>query len=96
MQEAETSTPTRTVVMAGGLRADDLKNFIDRIENLETRKRDVSEDIKAVKAEAKHAGFDPKTITELVKRRAADPRKLEEQEILLDLYERAVGRINEG
>lgn len=81
----------RNVVMPGGMAAGDLKSFINRIENLEKDKKAVMEDIKSVKLEAKNAGFNPKIIMEIVKLRAADPRQLEEREVLLDLYKRALG-----
>lgn len=44
----------------GGLSAEHLKQFIERIERLEDEKRDIAEDIKEVFAEAKGAGFDNK------------------------------------
>ena len=80
-----------SITMSGGLKSGDLRNFIQRIENLERKKKEVAEDIKAVKAEAKSAGFNAKTITAIVKLRARDEREVEEEELLLDLYKRALG-----
>ncbi len=83
--------PTRTVTFSGGLKAADLQGFIKRVENLETDKKNVQEDIKAVKADAKSAGFNPKIITAIVKLRSRDAHEVEEEEVLIDLYKRALG-----
>ncbi len=75
----------------GGLKSEDLKGYIRRIEKLEQDKKNTQEDIKAVKAEAKSAGFNPKIITTIVKIRARDENEVAEEELLIDLYKRALG-----
>jgi uncharacterized protein (UPF0335 family) len=78
-------------IITGGLKSEDLRNLINRVERLEEKKSEVMEDIKTVYQEAKSAGFDPKTMKEIVKKRKMDAHDLEEQELLLELYKRAIG-----
>ncbi len=78
-------------IISGGLKSEDLRNYISRVERLEENKAEVMEDIKTVYQEAKSAGFDPKTMKEIVKKRKMDAHDLEEQELLLELYKRAIG-----
>ena len=75
----------------GGVAAERLKSFIERIERLEEEKRALAADIKEVYSEAKGAGFDVKTIRELIKIRRMDEEDLDEREALLDTYKRALG-----
>ena len=83
--------PTRTVTFSGGLKAADLQGFVNRIENLETSKKAVMEDIKAAKQDAKSAGFNPKVLMAIIKLRSRDAHEVEEEETLIDLYKRALG-----
>jgi len=83
----------------GGLSAEHLKQFVERIERLDEEKQTIAEDIKEVFQEAKSNGFDVKTLKEIIKIRKADASDLEEQEYLLDIYKRALGllpELNEG
>lgn len=73
------------------VKAGDLRNYIKRIENRLKDKQDVLDDIKAIKAEAKGQGFDVPTINKILQIRSKDARKVEEEEILLSLYKRALG-----
>lgn len=75
----------------GGIAADHLRSFIERIERLEEEKAALSADIKDVFAEAKGTGFDVKTMRQIIKIRKMEPHVVEEQETLLDLYKRALG-----
>ena len=75
----------------GGVAGERLKSFIERIERLEEEKRALAADIKEVYSEAKGAGFDVKTIRELIKIRRMDEDDLDEREALLDTYKRALG-----
>ena len=86
-----TQAETEMTTFQNNLKAGDLREFVRRIEKLEQDKKNVGEDIKAVKQEAKSAGFNPKIITAIVKLRARDTREVEEEELLLDLYKRALG-----
>ncbi len=68
-----------------------LRSLVERIERLETEKRERAEDIKDIYAEAKSSGFDPKTLRKLVSDRRKEPAEVEEQEALLEVYRRALG-----
>ena len=75
----------------GGIAADRLKSFIERVERLEEEKAALTADIREVYAEAKATGFDTKIMRQVVKLRKMDTNDRQEQEELLDLYKRAVG-----
>lgn len=75
----------------GGIAADHLRSYIERVERLEEEKAALAADIKEVFAEAKGNGFDVKTIRQIIKIRKVEPHVLDEQETLLDLYKRALG-----
>ncbi|EKV32920.1 hypothetical protein C882_0003 [Caenispirillum salinarum AK4] len=75
----------------GGIAADQLRSFIERIERLEEEKANIASDIKDVYAEAKSAGFDTKIMRQLIRIRKMEPHERAEQEELLDLYLSAVG-----
>jgi uncharacterized protein (UPF0335 family) len=79
----------------GGLSAEHLKQFIERIERLEDEKKTIAEDIKEVFAEAKGTGFDAATMRTIIKLRKKDQADLEEEEYLLDTYKRAMGMLPE-
>ena len=71
--------------------AEELRQFIERIEQLEAEKKDIAEQIKEVMAEAKGRGYDTKVLRKLIairKRRADD---LAEEEAILAVYKAAVG-----
>lgn len=75
----------------GGLAADRLKSFIERIERLEEEKKNLTADTREVYAEAKSSGFDTKTMRKVVALRKLDQSERQEQEALLDTYLRALG-----
>ena len=79
------------MVEAGGIAADRLRLFIERIERLEDEKKALAGDIREVYAEAKALGFDPKIMRQVVKLRAMDSAEVQEQEALLDVYKHALG-----
>jgi uncharacterized protein (UPF0335 family) len=68
-----------------------LKSLIERIERLEEDRRAVSADLKEVYAEAKGEGFDTKILRKVVRLRALDSAKRQEEEALIDLYIAAIG-----
>ena len=74
-----------------GVAGERLKSFIERIERLDEEKRALAADIKEVYAEAKGAGFDIKTMREIIKIRRMDEDDLDERAALLDTYKRALG-----
>jgi len=66
--------------------ADQLKQYIEGIENYENQKKDISESIKEIFDNAKSAGFDVKTIRKIIKLRKTDPAKAQEEQYLLETY----------
>lgn len=75
----------------GGIAAEQLKSFIERIERLEEEKKALAEDIKDIYAEAKGAGFEPKIMRQVIRLRKMEEHARKEQEALLDLYTHALG-----
>jgi uncharacterized protein (UPF0335 family) len=76
-----------------GIAGERLRSFIERIERLEEERRTLGADIKEVYAEAKGAGFDAKTMRQIIRLRRMDKDDLDEQETLLDIYKRALGML---
>ena len=81
------------LIPGSGASADQLTQYIERIERLEEEKRAMMADIRDVYAEAKTTGFDPKIMRQLVKMRAMDRELLQEQDELLETYRAAVGLV---
>jgi uncharacterized protein (UPF0335 family) len=75
----------------GGIAAERLRSFIERIERLEEEKAALASDIREIYAEAKGTGFDTKIMRQVLKLRKMDRADVEEQETLLELYCRALG-----
>lgn len=75
----------------GGITAEQLRSYIERIERLEEEKAGLAADIRDVFAEAKGNGFDVKTMRQVLRLRKLDKDERDEQETLLDLYLHALG-----
>jgi len=75
----------------GGIAAEALQQYVDRIEKLEEEKKALAEDIKQVYTEAKSTGFDTKILRKIISLRKVEDHERKEQEELLDLYKRAIG-----
>ena len=80
-----------SVIPGSGAGAEQLTQFIERIERLEEEKRALMADIKDVYAEAKAIGFEPKIMRQVVRLRSMDRNLLSEQDTLLDTYRDALG-----
>ena len=74
-----------------GKSAEHLKQFIERLERLDSERGNINVDIREVFAEAKGSGFDAKTMRAILKLRKIDANELSEQEYLLEVYKRALG-----
>jgi uncharacterized protein (UPF0335 family) len=86
LKKVDDSTETNT-----GVAADRLRSIVERIERLEEERKALGSDIRDIFVEAKSAGFDVKVLRQILKLRKADPAEVEEQEVLLDVYRRALG-----
>ena len=74
----------------GGIAADRLRSFVERIERLEEEKRALTADIREVYLEAKGAGFDVKILRQIIRLRKMDADDRSEMEAVLDIYKRAL------
>ncbi|MCH8834640.1 MAG: DUF2312 domain-containing protein [Proteobacteria bacterium] len=74
----------------GGIAADRLRTFVERIERLEEEKGAITADIREVYAEARGTGFNAKILRQIVRLRGLDQADRREQEALLELYKRAL------
>ena len=80
-----------SVIPRSGAGAEQLTQFIERIERLEEEKRALMADIKDVYTEAKVTGFEPKIMRQVIRLRSMDRDLLSEQDTLLDTYRDALG-----
>ena len=71
--------------------ADELRQFIERFEQLESEKKDVSEAQKELMAEAKGRGYDTKVMKKVIALRKRKPDEIAEEEAVLDMYKAALG-----
>ncbi len=75
----------------GGIAAERLRSYIERIERLEEEKAALAADIREIYSEAKGKGFDAKTMRQVVRLRKLDQNERIEQEALLALSRHALG-----
>ena len=85
--EARMSDPTD----AYNVTADELRQFIERFEQLESEKKDVAEQQKELMAEAKGRGYDTKVLRKVVALRKRKPDEIAEEEAVLEMYKAALG-----
>ena len=71
--------------------ADELRQFIERIERLDAEKKDIADQQKEVMAEARGRGYDIKVLRKLVSLRRRDEGEVAEEEAILELYKEALG-----
>ncbi|CAK0777687.1 conserved hypothetical protein [uncultured Gammaproteobacteria bacterium] len=75
----------------GGITAERLKSFFERIEHLEEERAALGADIKDVYTEAKGEGFDTKVIRKIISLRKMEKSARQEMEELMELYMQALG-----
>ncbi len=71
--------------------AEQLRRYIEAIENCELKKKEIIERIKEFFDEAKAVGFDVKTMRQIIKIRKKNKNELSEEEYLLETYKEALG-----
>ena len=76
-KEAENATPT-------------LVSSIERIESLKEEQAEIADQIKQEMAAIKSMGFDTKIARKVMARRTRKPEDVEEEDILIETYERAI------
>ena len=70
---------------------DELRQFIERFEQLEAEKKDVAEQQKDLMGEAKGRGYCTRTMRRVIAMRKRKPDELAEEEAVLELYKAALG-----
>ncbi|OSQ43451.1 DUF2312 domain-containing protein [Thalassospira sp. MCCC 1A01428] len=75
----------------GGIAADQLVSYVERIERLEEEKANLMADIKEVYGEAKALGYDVKILRQIIRLRKIEEHERSEQEQILEVYKRALG-----
>lgn len=73
--------------------ADELRQFIERAEQLEAERKDVIEQEKELFAEAKGRGYDTKVMRKVIALRKRKPDDIAEEEAVLDMYRSALGMV---
>jgi len=71
--------------------ANELRQFVERIERLDAEKRDLADQQKEVMAEAKARGYDTKVLRKVIALRKREPDDIAEEEAVLDMYKEALG-----
>lgn len=71
--------------------ANELRQFVERLERLDQEKKDLAEQAKEVMAEAKSRGYDTKVIRKVIALRKREPDDIAEEEAVLDMYKEALG-----
>lgn len=72
--------------LSSSVSKEQLKHLVEKIERLEEEKMAVAEGLKEVFQEAKSNGLDIKIIKQVLKLRKMDRDKLQEQDMLMELY----------
>lgn len=71
--------------------ADELRQFIERIERLDAEKKDIAEQQKEVMAEAKGRGYDTKIMRKIIALRKREADDIAEEEAVMEMYKEALG-----
>ena len=71
--------------------ADELRQFVERAEQLEAEKKDIGEQEKELFAEAKGRGYDTKVMRKLIAARKRKPDEIAEEEAIFEMYKAALG-----
>ena len=71
--------------------ANELRQFVERIERLDAEKKDLAEQQKEVMAEAKSRGYDTKVLRKIIALRKREADDNAEEEAVLEMYKEALG-----
>ena len=69
---------------------EELRQFIERWEQLDLEKKEIAEHQKEVMAEAKGRGYDTKVMRKLIAERKRRPDDVAEEEAILEMYREAI------
>lgn len=70
---------------------EEIRQFIERYEHLEAEKKDITDQMKEVMAEAKGRGYDTKVLRKVIALRKRDADDIAEEEAVLEMYKAALG-----
>lgn len=76
------------------LARDQLRAFVERVENVEGEIKALNEDKRDIYSEAKSQGFDVAALKQVVRLRAQDPEDRRTREAVLDTYLQALGMLD--
>ena len=71
--------------------AEELRQFVERAEQLAAEKKDLAEQEKELFAEAKGRGYDTKVLRKVIALRKRKPDEIAEEEAVLEMYKAALG-----
>lgn len=71
--------------------ADELRQFIEQFEQLESEKKEIADQQKDVMSEAKARGYDTGVIRKIIAIRKRDKNNVAEEEAIMDIYKAALG-----
>lgn len=74
-----------------GVAAEELKQFVERVERLHEERAGIAGDIKDIFAEMKGRGFCTKTVKMIIRIRQKDHAERQEEEAILEMYMQALG-----
>jgi len=82
---------SESTIVISEVACDKLRTIVERIESLVEEKREITESIKQVYAEAKAFGYDVAALRTVIAERRKDAHELQEQEAINDLYREVIG-----
>lgn len=85
------SMPDTKDLAESGVAAEELKQFVERVERLDEELKALNDDKAEVYAEMKSRGFDVKVVKHVIKIRRQDHAERMEFNAILDLYMSALG-----
>jgi len=89
MKETEADVEVRDA--AYRVTANELRQFVERLERLDAEKKDLAEQSKEVMAEAKARGYDTKVLRKVIALRKRDSDDIAEEEAVMEMYKEALG-----
>ena len=69
---------------------EEIRSFVERIEQLNLEKNEIAEQQKEVPSDAKARGYDTRILRKVVSLRKRDPQDLSEEEAILEIYREAL------
>jgi uncharacterized protein (UPF0335 family) len=70
-----------------------IKSIVERVEQMEEQKLEITTDISEIYKEAKANGFDTKIIKKIVAMRKKNPNTLAEEQAIMETYMAALGML---